>query len=172
METCVGTYVASKTGLGAERIRFFSREMMHVDDSEQRNTNTGKVEGSYSLNNYFQVVDAKYILRPETIESLFVLYRVTNDKRYQDLGWMIFQAIQSNCRTPAAYSGIRDVDASFSIEINFDDSMQSFFWAETLKYLFLLFGPTDVLPLDEYVFNTEAHPLKVMPGGITSRIRE
>lgn len=41
--------------------------------------------------------------------------------------------------------------------------MQSFFLAETLKYLFLLFGPDDVLPLDQYVFNTEAHALRKVP---------
>lgn len=29
--------------------------------------------------------------------------------------------------------------------------------AETLKYFYLLFGPNDILPLDEVVFNTEAH---------------
>lgn len=37
--------------------------------------------------------------------------------------------------------------------------METFFLAETLKYLYLLFGPNDIFPLDKYVFNTEAHPL-------------
>lgn len=45
--------------------------------------------------------------------------------------------------------------------------MQSFFLAETLKYLYLLFSPSDLIPLNEWVFNTEAHPLK-----ITSRADE
>jgi mannosyl-oligosaccharide alpha-1,2-mannosidase len=39
--------------------------------------------------------------------------------------------------------------------------MPSFFVAETLKYLLLLFSPRDVLPLTEFVFNTEAHPVRV-----------
>ncbi len=30
--------------------------------------------------------------------------------------------------------------------------------AETLKYFYLLFSPDDLLPLDEIVINTEAHP--------------
>lgn len=42
-----------------------------------------------------------------------------------------------------------------------DDTQQSFFLAETLKYLFLLFSDDDVIPLDQYVFNTEAHPLPI-----------
>ena len=40
--------------------------------------------------------------------------------------------------------------------------MQSFFLAETLKYLYLLFSPPTVIPLDEWVFNTEAHPLRIV----------
>ncbi|KAL6496881.1 Mannosyl-oligosaccharide 1 2-alpha-mannosidase mns2 [Orobanche gracilis] len=42
-----------------------------------------------------------------------------------------------------------------------DNMMQSFFLAETLKYLYLLFSPPSVISLDEWVFNTEAHPLKI-----------
>ena len=44
-----------------------------------------------------------------------------------------------------------------------DDMMQSFFLAETLKYLYLLFSPPTVIPLDEWVFNTEAHPVRIVP---------
>lgn len=43
-----------------------------------------------------------------------------------------------------------------------DNMMQSFFLAETLKYLYLLFSPPSLIPLDEWVFNTEAHPLKIV----------
>lgn len=41
--------------------------------------------------------------------------------------------------------------------------MQTFFLAETLKYLYLLFSPSTVIPLDEWVFNTEAHPVRIVP---------
>lgn len=39
-----------------------------------------------------------------------------------------------------------------------DGGLQSFWMAETLKYFYLIFSPPDVISLDEYVFNTEAHP--------------
>ena len=42
-----------------------------------------------------------------------------------------------------------------------DDTMQSFFLAETLKYLYLLFSDSSTVDLDEFVFNTEAHPIRV-----------
>ena len=41
------------------------------------------------------------------------------------------------------------------------DGMESFFFAETLKYLYLLFAEKGVMSLDEVVFNTEAHPMKM-----------
>ena len=37
----------------------------------------------------------------------------------------------------------------------------SWFLAETLKYLYVLFDDTDSFKLYEWVFNTEAHPLPV-----------
>jgi hypothetical protein len=42
------------------------------------------------------------------------------------------------------------------------DRLDSFFFAETLKYLFLLFSPRSLLPLDQYVLNTEAHPFPIV----------
>jgi mannosyl-oligosaccharide alpha-1,2-mannosidase len=54
----------------------------------------------------------------------------------------------------------------FDIQVNTgekDNMMQSFFLAETFKYLYLLFSPPSVISFDEWVFNTEAHPLRIVP---------
>ena len=59
------------------------------------------------------------------------------------------------------YTGIKDV---FSDKAPIDDVQQSFFIAETLKYLFLLFSDDSVLPLESWVLNTEAHPFPVLEG--------
>ena len=56
------------------------------------------------------------------------------------------------------YSGLRDVSQEYPTK---DDTMQTFWLAETLKYFYLLFSDDDLISLDEYVFNTEAHPLRV-----------
>ncbi|XP_068641552.1 mannosyl-oligosaccharide 1,2-alpha-mannosidase MNS1-like isoform X2 [Aristolochia californica] len=88
------------------------------------------------------------ILRPETVESLMYLWRFTENTTYQEWGWNIFQAFEKNCR-------VNNGDK--------DDTMQSFFLAETLKYLYLLFSPPTVISFDEWVFNTEAHPLRIVP---------
>ena len=46
------------------------------------------------------------LLRPETVESLWILHRVTGDEAYRDWGWRIFQAFQQNSRTSSGYAGI------------------------------------------------------------------
>eukprot|EP00622_Pseudochattonella_farcimen_P000501 FR735010.1.p1 GENE.FR735010.1~~FR735010.1.p1 ORF type:complete len:159 (+),score=17.09 FR735010.1:186-662(+) len=109
------------------------------------------------------IKDVDSLLRPETVESLFLCWRVTRDKKYQDWGWAIFEAIERTARVESGgFAGLRDIR---NPEGGQRDVMESFFMAETLKYLFLLFGDPDheMLPLDEWVFNTEAHPLRVQP---------
>jgi len=102
---------------------------------------------------------ARYMLRPETVESLFIAYRLTGDERYRDHGWNIFQAIEKHCRIETGgYTTILNVD---EIPTRKEDKMVTFFLSETLKYLYLLFSDETVLPLDRYVFNTEAHPLPI-----------
>ncbi|CAN0880422.1 Mannosyl-oligosaccharide 1,2-alpha-mannosidase MNS1 [Linum grandiflorum] len=96
------------------------------------------------------------ILRPETVESLFYLWRLTGNRTYQEWGWNIFLAFEKNSRVEGGYVGLKDVNTGIK-----DNMMQSFFLAETLKYLYLLFSPSSVISLDEWVFNTEAHPLRI-----------
>ncbi len=74
------------------------------------------------------------------------------------LTFVILQALQTHCRTDSGYTGIKDVYQARSPK---DDVQQSFFLAETLKYLYLLFSDDDLIPLSDWVFNTEAHPLPI-----------
>ncbi|KAI9899479.1 hypothetical protein N3K66_005940 [Trichothecium roseum] len=99
--------------------------------------------------------DPRYILRPEAIESIFLLYRMTGKEDLRDLAWDMFQGILRSTQTDLAYAAIRDVTAK---EPEREDSMESFWLAETLKYFYLIFSPPDLISLDEYVLNTEAHP--------------
>ena len=99
-----------------------------------------------------------YILRPETAESLFILNQLTGDPIYRDWAWDIFSAIEKHCRTEAAYGALADVTNRNS---RVDDRMESFFLAETLKYLYLAMDPDRPVDLDEFVFNTEAHPTRI-----------
>ena len=100
----------------------------------------------------------QYLLRPEAIESIFVLYRITGDERLREEAWTMFQAITNQTRTEIAFSAIDDVSTPNFRKL---DRMESYWMAETLKYFFLLFSKPDVTSLDRFVFNTEGHPFVV-----------
>ncbi|KAI9361968.1 glycoside hydrolase [Pilaira anomala] len=105
--------------------------------------------------------DKRYLLRPETVESLFIMYRITGDQKYQEYGWEIYKSIEKWCKTNSGYASIRNVDQTPVEEEkskNQIDSMESFLFAETFKYLYLLFSPPDLISLDKFIFNTGGHP--------------
>ena len=94
--------------------------------------------------------------------SLFVLYRLSGDVKYREWGWQIFEAFERHTRIPdGGYACLDDVTR---VPPPKRDKMESFFLAETLKYLLLLFDDDDVLPLTDVVFNTEAHPFPILRG--------
>ena len=101
--------------------------------------------------------DKRYILRPEAIESVFIMYRITGDAEWQDKAWTMFERIEQATKTGIANSAISDVTSEDPPKM---DSMESFWLAETLKYFYLIFSDMDLVSLDEYVLNTEAHPLR------------
>lgn len=95
-----------------------------------------------------------YQLRPEIVESAYYLDRLTGDARYVAMGEVMLNGLIQHCRTKTGYTVLKDVTTKEK-----GDLMHSFFLAETLKYLYLLFKP-EALPFGEVVFNTEAHPLR------------
>ena len=96
-----------------------------------------------------------YALRPEIIESAYYLHHFTKDARYLEMGRTFFDSLVKYCRTEVAYATLRSVETKQK-----RDQMESFFFAETLKYLYLLFTPANTVDLTQVVFNTEAHPLR------------
>lgn len=135
-DTCVHTYRMTATGLAPEITRFPGGGDPVVDAGSKHN-----------------------LLRPETMESLFVLYRLTGDDKWRAAGWDIFTAFNTHARVPeGGYSTLADVTVVPPFK---SDHQESFWLAETLKYAYLLFADSDTIPLDRFVFNTEAHPLPV-----------
>ena len=102
-----------------------------------------------------RVVHPAYPLRPEIMESAYVLSRVTKDPRYLEMGRTFFEALRAHCSTGAGYTNLKSV-----VTKEKGDLMPSYFLAETLKYLYLLFAPDDTLDFEKIVFNTEAHPFR------------
>ncbi|XP_040081682.1 endoplasmic reticulum mannosyl-oligosaccharide 1,2-alpha-mannosidase [Oryx dammah] len=143
MDTCYQMYRQMETGLSPEIAHFNLHHTKAVKDVQVK------------------AADRHNLLRPETVESLFYLYRLTGDRKYQDWGWEILQSFNTYTRVPSGgYSSISNVQDPRHPQPR--DKMESFFLGETLKYLYLLFSDDpDLLSLDTYVFNTEAHPLPI-----------
>jgi len=102
-----------------------------------------------------QITAGNYELRPEIIESNYYLYHATHDAKYLAQGKTYFDALVKYCRTDEGYAALADVRT-----MKQKDSMESFFFAETLKYLYLLYAPESTLDFNAVIFNTEAHPMK------------
>ncbi|XP_055045000.1 ER degradation-enhancing alpha-mannosidase-like protein 2 isoform X1 [Misgurnus anguillicaudatus] len=113
-----------------------------------------------------------YPLRPELIESAMYLYKATGDPTFIQLGRDAVESIDRISRVKCGFATVKDVR-----DHKLDNRMESFFLAETIKYLYLLFDPENfmhnsgtefelggpqgdcILSAGGYVFNTEAHPL-------------
>jgi hypothetical protein len=100
------------------------------------------------------IVDDGYELRPEIIESAYYLHHFTGDERYREMGRTFLRDLVACCRTDVGYAALTGVRTHTQ-----RDAMESYFLAETLKYLYLLFAAPGVVDLRDHVFNTEAHPL-------------
>ncbi|OAA55117.1 mannosidase MsdS [Cordyceps fumosorosea ARSEF 2679] len=157
-ESYFATYTATASGIGPETFRW-------VDTAANTSTQQPPADqASFYAKAGFWVDGGAYILRPETMESLYYAYRATGDKKYQDLAWSGFSAIAKRCRVGSGFSGLRDVRREDGG--GFDDLQQSFFLAETLKYAYLIFADDTPVQVkgdgaNQFVFNTEAHPFKV-----------
>ncbi|KAL2201622.1 family 47 glycoside hydrolase [Sarocladium strictum] len=108
---------------------------------------------------FTRIPDRRYILRPEAIESVFVLYRTTGRQSFADTAWDMFTAIEASTRTDLANSAVSDITRPGENPLR-TDSMESFWMGETLKYAYLTFSEPDLVSLDDFVFNTEAHPFR------------
>lgn len=104
------------------------------------------------------VVDGAWPLRPEIVESTWHLYRATGDRVYRDMGRSLFDDFVEHTRTDAGFAAIADVRTMEKA-----DDMESFLFAETFKYFYLLFADPATLDPQRMVLNTEAHPLRPMP---------
>lgn len=104
-----------------------------------------------------QVTSAGYPLRPEIVESAYYLWHYTGDARYRAMGREFFADFVRHCRTRTGYAALKDVRSKRQ-----DDAMESFVFAETFKYFYLLFAPEGTLDFDAVTFNTEAHPLRAV----------
>lgn len=161
-KTCMGMYKVTATGLAPEIAHFELDDPPKMYRTEIRastsdlDTQVPDGEG-WKSDFVIKPADAHNLQRPETVESLLYMWRITGDDVYREWGWDMFQSFVNYTMVEGG-GGFTSIGDVRTIPPPQRDNMESFWLAETLKYMYLLFGPDDVLPLDQIVLNTEAHP--------------
>ena len=102
-----------------------------------------------------KIMNPKYYLNPELIESTYYMWYLTKDSTYYKMEEKFYNDVKKYCRNNVAYSDVEDVLSKKQV-----DQLSTFFFAETLKYFWLTFSQSDEYNLKNYVFSTEAHPFK------------
>ncbi|KAJ9142100.1 alpha-1,2-Mannosidase [Pleurostoma richardsiae] len=162
-QTCWGMYKYMATGLAAE-ITYFNIHDPPLPSSAQHRTPSDAVfddaseDAPWRKDFVVKSMDQHNLQRPETVESLFYMWRITGDPKYREWGWEMFKSFMEYTAVEDG-GGFTSLSNANVIPPVTRDNMESFWLAETLKYFYLLFSPDDLLPLDKIVLNTEAHPL-------------
>jgi len=168
-EGCIWAYRNMPLGIMPEIFSMLACEKIEgecVWDEEKWKAEVERLGGKEAAlppRGFTAIWDKRYLLRPEAIESVFILYRTTGDPKFLEAAWEMFESIINVTTTELANSAISDVtrtkaevEGGEAGEVRMD-SMESFWCAETLKYFYLIFEDVGVVGLDEWVFNTEAH---------------
>jgi hypothetical protein len=176
MQSCWGMYKFMATGLAAEITHFNidSPPLLESADHKAPETFDASPDAEWRKDFSVKSGDVHNLQRPETVESLFYMWRITGDVMYREWGWEMFKSFM-NYTSVGEEGGFTSLSNANVIPPVPLDNMEGFWLvsahsflpsehvltspqAETLKYFYLLFSPNDLLPLDQIVINTEAHP--------------
>lgn len=158
--TCYQTYKQTPTGLAPEIVVFNDPESVEANHFNSKDTDWWI---SPTKDFAIKPLDAHNLQRPETVESIMILYHITKDNKYRQWGAEILDSFIKHscihCDEPNSIT-YTSLDNMIKIPTKKKDNLESFWIAETLKYLYLLFQ--DDFNLTEIVFNTEAHPFPII----------
>ncbi|KAJ6595756.1 seven-hairpin glycosidase [Mycena vulgaris] len=154
-EGCWNTYASTATGIGPEAFAFVSS-----DGNFTGGNGISASQLTFYNQHGFYITSSDYIMRPEVLESNFHAWRVTGDTKYLDRAAAAIDSFNKFLPATVAFGMLNDVN---DVDGGLIDDMQSFWFAETLKYLYLIFDDPEHISLDDYVFNTECQPFKAPP---------
>ncbi|KAI9800803.1 MAG: hypothetical protein M1825_003586 [Sarcosagium campestre] len=156
LEGCHHMYAATPSGIGPEAMGWLPADT-YPNATTYPTTERGKAQ---LFEHGFWAGWPVYKLRPEYVESVFYAWRLTGNQTYRDWAWDAFTTIENITRAEYGYASVANVMVPPSAIQLYDDS-ESFWSAETLKYLFLTFADSSVGSLDEWVYSTEAHLFRI-----------
>jgi len=113
--------------------------------------------GPEIFNEDFSPSDDRFLLRPETAESIYYMLHFTGDESWRDRSWRIAKALNKHARSKYGFSSLDGVSSHSPLKL---DDEESFFFAELLKYLYLAHTTKAEFDPTVFILTTEAHPLK------------
>ena len=143
-------YARSKTGISPEYVSFHGGNDFSIP-SNAVSICYFFIFTQFTLDLHLNIPNDQpfYILRPEVVEAIYYLSFLTGDPIYREWSWEIWQSIEKYCKTKYGYGSLKHVDRTDSVE----DRMESFFLAETMKYLYLIFDPDSEIDILHKVSN-------------------
>lgn len=167
---CRASYAGTSTGIGPE---LFEWQDNNTSPDAFNNQGPPAEQSDFYQENGFWITNPQYMLRPEVIESYYYAYRATGDTMYREWAWDAFVRINRTCSVGSGISAIKTVQVENGT-VEFTDFQESFWFAEVLKYVYLILaGDGDVQVKQDgknlFVFNTEAHPIQVFGSGLAAK---
>jgi mannosyl-oligosaccharide alpha-1,2-mannosidase len=164
LEGCHHTYTSTPSKIGPEAWSWIPKfgydDPIYAPETERQKSEWNKMG--------FWSTSPQYKGRPEYVESLFYAWRITGEQRFREWAWEAFSAMEQWCKAPYGYAQLSDVfrprpeEWPREGEGRWTDEQESFWTAETLKYLYLTFSDADVANLDRWVFSTEGHLFRMI----------
>ncbi|KAJ7666254.1 glycoside hydrolase family 47 protein [Mycena polygramma] len=154
-EGCWNTYASTATKIGPEAFAYISNDGNFTGGDAPTADQV-----AFNKKHGFYITSSAYILRPEVLESNWHAWRVTGNTKYLDRAASAIDAFNKYLPATVAFAALNDVN---NVNGGLIDDMQSFWFAEVLKYLYLTFDDPKHISLDDYVFNTECQPFKAPP---------
>ena len=140
-KTCWGMYKVTATGLAPEIAYFHVHEphmMMKDGILQSPNTLSDDPDADWRKDYDIHHQDVHNLQRPETVETLFYMWRVTGDEMYRQWGWEMFEAFVKHTKVSgdAGYSSIKNVN---EVPTSSRDNMESFWLvshSQKAKYIY------------------------------------
>ncbi|SPO02672.1 related to class I alpha-mannosidase 1B [Cephalotrichum gorgonifer] len=161
---CHETYVQTSSGIGPELFQWQDKDTP-LDAGNNHGPETDAQREFYK-DAGFWIMNSQYVLRPEVIESYYYAYRATGDEMYREWAWDAFVSINRTCSVGSGLSAINNV-MLVDGKADYQDFQESFLFAEVMKYIYLILSDDSDVQVKKdgknlFVFNTEAHPIKVL----------
>ncbi|CAK5272571.1 unnamed protein product [Mycena citricolor] len=126
-ETCWAVYGDTTSGLSPDSFRMDAENerwtvLLREWDREGR---VGPAPGTKGVelqresgNRGYVATEDVYLLRPEAVETFYVMWRTTGEVKWRERGWSVFQSLQKYTRVKHGFTTVRHLD---EIPFQFDD---------------------------------------------------